>query len=173
MTTANPATTPYDVYLLAGATALPDLGDLVFRFPLLGTASTQRLLLQRTEMPGYLGLDLPFTDAVALLARLRTQGAAGQVAPSAYRQPRISVDDALLLAQPVLMQREAGRFARYQFGPVMVWREDVRWWVIGAVSEQLLNEGHIPGGVSTAVDKIDGHIWTLDDMSALGSQDLP
>ena len=29
----------------------------------------------------------------------------------------------------------------------MVWREDVRWWVIGAVSEQLLNEGHIPGGV--------------------------
>src|SRR5271166_732873 len=143
MTAANLANTPYDVYLLAGATALPDLGDLIFQFPLLGTASTQPLLLQRTEVPGFLGLDLPFADAVALLVRLRTQGAAGKVAPSAYRQPQISVDDALLLAQPVLMQREAGTFARYQFGPVMVWREGVRWWVIGAVSERLLNEGHI------------------------------
>ena len=173
MTAANPANTPYDVYLLAGATTLPDLGDLIVRFPLLGTTSTQRLLVQRTEMPGFLSLDLPFGDAVALLVRLRTQGAVGQVVPSAYRQPQISVDNALTIAQPVLLQREAEVFAGYQFGPVMVWREEVRWWVIGAVSQRLLNEGHIPGGVATQVDKLDGRIWTHEQMSALVTQDLP
>jgi len=33
----------------------------------------------------------------------------------------------------------------------MLWRKEARWWVIGTVSQQLLDEGHIPGGVWIAV----------------------
>jgi hypothetical protein len=150
-----------------------DLSDLSAEFPALSVPATQALLLQRSLSPGFLGLDLPFYDALALLGRLRTRGAVGHLTPVVYRQPRVSIDEALLLAQPVLIQREATAFTGYQFGPVTLWREEARWWVIGAVSEQLLNEGHIPGGVSTVIDKLDGHIWTFEEIEALMREDRP
>jgi hypothetical protein len=163
---ANEATSINDIYLMAGCVTQPDLSDLGARFPVLTSTEFQSLLVRSSD-PGFLGLDMPYADAVMLLGRLQVGGAVGQVTPAAYRHPSLSIDEALALAQPILVQHEAAEFAGYQFGPVILWREEARWWVIGAVSEQLLDEGHIPGGVSIAVDKLDGHIWTFNEIVGL------
>lgn len=167
---ANEATSINDIYLMAGCVTQPDLSDLSARFPRLTSTGFQSLLGERSSNPGFLGLDMPYADAVLLLGRLQVGGAVGQVTPATYRRPSLSIDDALALAQPILVRREAAKFAGYQFGPVMVWREEARWWVVGAVSERLLDEGHIPGGVSIAVDKLDGHIWTFTEIVGLDGQ---
>jgi len=158
----------FDVYLLIGCATRPDLGALIAANPLLARPftdpTTQATLTQRDAAPGFLGVDVSQQQATALLTELQRLGAQGSILPSLYRQPRISAQEAAVRAQPTLVQQEAHYFPSYQFGPVRVWQDDARWWVVGAVAQKLVDEGHIPGGVVVYVDKLDGRVLTGDDM---------
>ena len=166
--TPPPQAGAFDVYLLMGCATRPDLGALIAATPTLARPltdlATQARLMRRDAAPGFLGVDLSQQQATGLLIELQRLGAQGSILPSLYRQPRISAREAAARAQPTLVQQEAQYFPTYQFGPVRVWQDDARWWVVGAVAQKLVDEGHIPGGVVVYVDKLDGRVLTGDDM---------
>ncbi|MEO7001623.1 MAG: hypothetical protein ABI068_07455 [Ktedonobacterales bacterium] len=168
----GPQAGDFDVYLLIGCASRPDLGTVIAANPLLASPLTdlvvQARLTQRNGAPGFLGVDVSQQQATSLLAELQRLGAHGAVIPSLYRQPRISAQEAASRAQPVLVQQEAQYFPNYQFGPVRVWQDDARWWVIGAVAQKLIDEGHIPGGVVVYVDKLDGRVLSSDEKLRVG-----
>ena len=51
----------------------------------------------------------------------------------------------------------------YVFKPTRYAREIEPCWMFCAVSDQLIEEGYIPGAVFACVDKTDGHIWSDEE----------
>lgn len=167
----------YDIYLGAGCRASPEISDLAERIPALADANVvarfQAVLrphprfpgLNRSEEPpGFLGLDLPQDLARALYQRLAAARARGEVLPSAYRQPRVSQEEARPIAEQAIQHLQAASFSGYAFEPVCFHQEAPRWWSFVAGSEQLQEEGYIPGALFACVDKLDGHVWEDDEM---------
>ncbi len=60
-------------------------------------------------------------------------------------------------------RRNAPRFSGYEFSPVQLFRDEGVSWIFLSGSQQLMNEGWIPGALFVTVDKRDGHIWTDDE----------
>jgi len=52
------------------------------------------------------------------------------------------------------------RLAKYEFGPVVLDSENEVSWLFVSASEQLQDEGCIPGAIFVRVDKRDGHVWS-------------
>lgn len=159
----------YDIYLSGGCRTLPDLEDLVGEIPvLLDPIFQQKLLTPSPRRPGFLGLDLPEPLAKALFQRLKSTRAVGLWLLSAYRQPRISKDQAASLAEQAIPELSAKHYQRYPgdtLGPVHFAGEQPERWVFKATSERLSKiEG---GGLWVSVDKLDGHIWTREDFERL------
>lgn len=77
----------------------------------------------------------------------------------------LTIADALPIAEREIATVINGseRLRRYEFGPVHYLRETDRYWVFSAGSEQLMEEGYVPGAISACVDKIDGHVWDTDE----------
>ncbi len=59
--------------------------------------------------------------------------------------------------------KNAEELQGYEFGPVKFRRENERFWVFSAGSGQLFEEGYVPGAVYACIDKIDGHVWSLEE----------
>ena len=157
----------YDIYLSMGCRELPVLDDLVTQIPMLADpALQQKILTGSPHHPGFLGLDLPEELAQALFRRLKSKRAGGLWLLSAYRQPRVSQEQAARLAEPAIAELAKNHFQRHPddtLGPVGFVGERPEVWVFGARSEQLGAMGMIPGGLWVSVDKLDGHIWTRED----------
>lgn len=161
---------PYDVYLTSGCATPPDLDDLVEQIPELHTTSLQARL-SSWRPGGFLGLDLAEHVAHGLLERLQRAHARGFVAPAAYRTPAVSREEAFPLGKQYIDRVIASRFPTVTFAPVAYLRESARWWTFFAGSPQLQSEGLIPGAVFASIDKLDGHVWTPEEMEHLfGSQ---
>lgn len=77
----------------------------------------------------------------------------------------LTLIEALPLAQRHIAEviNRSERLRRYEFLPVEFWRETERYWVFSAVSPQSQAEGRVPGAVSVCVDKLDGHIWSVEE----------
>lgn len=157
----------YDIYLSTGCRELPVLDDLVTRIPMLADpALQQKILTGSPHHPGFLGLDLPEELAQTLFRRLQTTRAVGLWLLSAYRQPRVSKEQAVKLAEPAIAELAKKHFERHPddtLGPVGFVGEKSEFWVFGARSEQLIAMDMIPGSLRVSVDKLDGHIWTRED----------
>jgi hypothetical protein len=54
--------------------------------------------------------------------------------------------------------------SHYEFGKVEVKSENERFWTFVSGSDQLFQEGYVPGAVYACVDKTDGHLWSMDDV---------
>lgn len=59
--------------------------------------------------------------------------------------------------------RESDKLSKYEFSPIKFCYEDECSWTFAAGSEQLYDEGCIPGAIFASVDKKDGHIWSRDE----------
>ena len=59
--------------------------------------------------------------------------------------------------------KNSERLSRYEFGPVRFRRENPAFWVFSAGSQQLIEEGCIPGAVFACVDKTEGHLWNREE----------
>ena len=56
---------------------------------------------------------------------------------------------------------------KYKFEAVNFVRENDWYWVFSAGSEQMQEEGYVPGAITVGVDKLDGHIWTENEYDNL------
>lgn len=156
----------FDIYLYQRCLRPPDLHDLVDQI----SAARDPLLLARLQErrpSAFLGLDLPEEAAHALRRRIKQCGARAHVAPSAYREPKVSIEEARAIAERAIAQRRESRYPTYTFGEVTYGGEGPWWWIFGAGSEQLQAEGWIPGAIIEYVDKLDGHLWQNEEMERM------
>lgn len=150
----------FDIYLSSGC--LPGhLEGIAVHKNLLGQAWGEKL---EQQAPGFLGLDLPKPEAERLLGVLKQAGARGVMVPSSYREPTLSMDEALLRAERIIARKQATHFPGYGFSSTQLHREDAMWWIFGSMSQRLVDEGRIPGAVFAYIDKCDGHEWTSDNI---------
>ncbi len=161
----------YDVCLSWECAQLPNLTDLAQHIPQVTEPAFQQLLTQPVPArPVFVGLDLSRSLAFVLLQRLRTTGAVGVVVHATYRHPTIEISQAATLAAQSIQQRREQHFPEYHFQFVSFQREKATTWTFFAASEQLLWEGHIPGGLFADVDKLDGHIWLPEEFEQLARE---
>jgi len=157
----------YDVVLVTGCTSTPRLDDLVERVPALADPDVQtRMLGWRQHWPDFLGLDLPQSLALVVYARLKRAGAHGGVHLAAYRTPRVTVEQARTIAEPVMAERQA-QYPRMTFSPLQFSSRHggVERWAFFAACEEWQQEGKIPGALFVSVDKLDGHVWTREEFA--------
>lgn len=77
----------------------------------------------------------------------------------------LTIEDALQIAQREIASviASSDRMEEYEFEPVRLrWEYDL-FWVFSAGSKQLMDEGYVPGAISACVDKVDGHIWSIEE----------
>lgn len=151
----------HDVYLTSGCTERAALDEKTTA--ILGPELMSRIY---QAQPAFLGLDLPLEAALELMKALRSAGGRGLVVPSAYRQPRLSPQQAYLSAKRSISEKQARYFPSHQFNEVRLIRDYALWWVYCAPSPQLIEEGHVPGAVFAYVDKLDGRTWEPEEMEA-------
>lgn len=157
----------YDIYLSMGGRALPDLNDLMRAVPALAEPQMQQKIVQRSPKPGFLGLDLTSDQAKTLMQRLKAQKAVGYPVPSAYRQPKITIEQATPIATQAIEQLHKAHIPEHTLGPVLLRKDEPACWTFGAVSEEWVKEGRIPGVLFASVDKLDGHVWKAEEFEQL------
>ncbi|MEN9489935.1 MAG: hypothetical protein RJA63_384 [Pseudomonadota bacterium] len=108
-----------------------------------------------------LGLALP--DAQALLRDARACGANVYLVPVAYRHAPISLDQARAIAEKAYTQLIAqGR----RLGALEPGYDDRLWWVFCADDIEAIEQDRYPGRVHIAIDKLDGHMRTKEELDA-------
>lgn len=156
----------YDIYLTCECSTLPYLTDLARTIPHIGDPFwQQRLQTFTSETRGFLGLDLQKSQARKLLQRIQEAHGEAIIADTAYRQPAISQAEALGLALDAVFDRRDAYFSTYHFHPIAFHSEKAMTWTFFSASDQLMAEGHIPGGIFVDIDKIDGHIWQPEEFT--------
>lgn len=65
--------------------------------------------------------------------------------------------------EEALRRQHTPRLSRYEFGPIVFDSENDLSWLFVSASEQLQNEGCIPGALFVRIDKRDGHIWSDEE----------
>lgn len=157
----------YDVVLVNGCTSTPRLDDLVERVPALADPDVQtRMLGWRQHWPDFLGLDLPQSLALVVYARLKRAGAHGGVDLAAYRTPRVTVEQARTIAEPVMAEQQA-QYPDMTFSPLQfsLPHGGVACWAFLAACKEWQEKGLIPGALFVSVDKLDGHVWTREEFA--------
>ena len=137
--------------------------------PILAEAAFSEGLLQRLLGAGFLGLSLSGDTADQILAELTLAGGRGIVVPAAYRQPKVTSSMAMPIASLVIA--EIQKRVEHTFYPVEFLTEGPLWWKFGAASPELLERGIVPGAAYVCVDKLDGHVWSRQEMVTLNGEE--
>lgn len=61
---------------------------------------------------------------------------------------------------------QSAELSQHSFGDVGFLRENELMWTFASGSEELIEQGFVPGAVIVSVDKTDGHIWSRDEMES-------
>jgi hypothetical protein len=113
-------------------------------------------------MSRYEDLNLTLPDAKSRQATLREQGRRCILVQTRYRDPSVTIETAAPIADADLSRRAAER-PSVSYEPAVLLREHPMFFTFIAVSPELREQGVIPGGLTSSVDKVDGHVWTLDE----------
>lgn len=78
----------------------------------------------------------------------------------------VNYEEALQIAEIHIKERIrlSEFFSRYEFGELGLRSENERFWTFVRGSDQLFDEGYVPGAVYACVDKADGHLWNDDEV---------
>lgn len=68
---------------------------------------------------------------------------------------------------------QSEKLAAYQFAPAVLESDGEYFWTFASGSEQLQQEGVVPGALHACVDKVDGHVWTNQEMEEFFSDKQP
>lgn len=73
-----------------------------------------------------------------------------------------------MIAEQLLRSQVAASefWRRYHFNETLLFRETPVFWVFLLPSEELIEESHVPGGLTICVDKSDGHVWSNEEQEA-------
>ena len=151
----------YDVYLLSSCSKPIDIAHLPIDIRPLAKRGLEK------SKPDFLGLNLSRNLAADFVKQLHLAGGNGLVVLSAYRQPKVTIEIAYTIAEKAIYQKQEKHFPNFKFESVKFLSEAAMWWEFGADSAELIEQGYIPGGIRVRVDKLDGHIWTLQEEVSL------
>ncbi|GCE23182.1 hypothetical protein [Dictyobacter kobayashii] len=159
----------YDLAISGFCHTQPHLQDLLQSIPQLTDEWLQAHIMKNERMAEsyeqwivfpFLKLDLPYELAKTLALRLQEAGAWANYIPSIYREPQIPLSEALLMAEPIIMEQHKRVIPNEPLGPVKL----VEWlwtpyWLLGTFSRALYEQNYL----YAYIDKVDGHIWTRDE----------
>jgi len=90
--------------------------------------------------------------------------------PEEYLGPGLDADAAPAIAEVALADLVADRQARAEshlhFAETELVGKSPLWWTFRRVCAEWQEEGLVPGAVSCAVDRVDGHIWSTAETEA-------
>ena len=146
-----PTTTDgYDIYMLRACTRLPSVPAEYGPVP-------QQVVRRPPEV---LHLGLPLADAQRYLKALMGAGGSGRLAPIRYRHPGISPQQGLARAQAEFEQR---RTPGQDYDPIVFLHDEGVWWLYCAPRREPYVDNRIPGHMYLYIDKLDGHLGSLQE----------
>ncbi len=153
----------YDIYLGTSCDILPELSDMKQEISLLADITFQSRVLEKSCSPGVLGLELSEDLIKRLLERFKRAGAEGYYFSTHYYRPRISIEQAMVIAKEAIEKKRLQIVPTDTLGPLFKFGDEPLYWTFGSVSEQLMKEGQLPGVLFASIDKLDGHIWEFEE----------
>jgi hypothetical protein len=84
--------------------------------------------------------------------------------PSRYRAASLEESRAQDIAHDWLVQEIKKLSPDLTFQPVRLRTTDPMRFSFIAICDQWRDAGRIPGGLTCSVDRVDGHVWTFDEM---------
>lgn len=153
----------YDIYLRSGCKSTPDLKDFIEQCPAIGNPEVQTLCLSQQIRPGFLGLDLPDALAYSLLERLIAAKASACRVPITYRQPRITREEAQMIAEQAFLQQQRTEFPDQMCGPTVFKNDQIISWTFRTTLAGKYRFAH--------VDKLDGHLCQEAERSFLYAEE--
>ena len=104
---------------------------------------------------GWFRLDMDLDEAKKIFIKVRKYRANGYLVATEYRHPAITQSAARLIALKKYNQLIAeGR----KLDVLDEGFDEIMWWSFCAEDKIAIEEGRIPGTVTIAVDKLDGHL---------------
>lgn len=148
--------TSYDIHLSRNTNVNSDLQRLIQK--LAEDEGVHTLTLEKVDSPTFLGLDLSAELAITLWKQLKANEVKSIIVPSMYREPLLTVDDALSYAKSIVEQKKK-QDPSDEFGELYYVLEDIMWHTFRVFSEKMRVEKRSPGSFYINIDKIDGHLW--------------
>jgi len=169
---SDSAASQFDLFLVHEPKGVLNIESL--SVPPLSSDVAQTVLRHLSLMPppGVLEVALPKRLAWELMGRLSAIGATGDILEVAYRTSRISIEEARSAAEQALMNWLATEKSANTYEPLQhltsLTHGKARWWTFFARSPEAQEQGYIPGGAMLYVDKVDGHVWTNEELNLIG-----
>ncbi|MBX7222701.1 MAG: hypothetical protein K1Y36_22325 [Blastocatellia bacterium] len=154
-------TASYDIYVSDECEEIPDWGNWAEKIPMLCHPEFQARL--KKSGLRFLGLNLPLSQALELLQFIKKYTKWGLAIPAQYREPKISRAEADRIGTVELQRIQQTKPDRV-YGPIGFDGESHMWWTYYSLLPELKNL--YPNAIFTYVDKIDGHIWTSEEMES-------
>ncbi len=153
---------PFDIYLYVGCANPPAPGEEI---PLPLREPSVFVRVMRWESRGFLGLDLLRPEVATIRKWFKEHHASVLLVPVAYRQPRVTVEEAYPIAEQFRRQKQSRRYPTLTWGPIVraAHAGEACAWAFFSGSDELQRQGYVPGGLFACVDKLDGHVWTDED----------
>jgi hypothetical protein len=160
----------YDIYIYQAGKTLPEMNDLIDSFPELANQKTQLHTLHDSRK--FLGLNLPFDIAKNLTRRLHTEAKAScQIIPTRYRdnEPKFTIETAYPIAEKALRELQTTKYPEIHFYPIIYTpgHSGIMYITFASGGKEWQDEGLIPGAIFASVDRLDGHLWTDEEMIEL------
>lgn len=149
----------YDIYLFTGVRTLPPTEKLLTAVPAFEEPAALELFQERIQQrnPAFLSLDLKARSVIAVFQYVRSGKATGYILPAAYRQPRISSEEAFPLVEAAMLSLKADLSPEQQTTSLKFAREEPVCWAFNLTYGQRTR-------VSVHIDKLDGHVWQKRDL---------
>ncbi|HEU4327338.1 MAG TPA: hypothetical protein VFS21_29645 [Roseiflexaceae bacterium] len=151
----------YDIYLFSGCNSIPEMEEIQRILPDVDID----FLISRIQMPspGFLGVKLDKERAILFLKTIETYLAQGIYLPYSYSTPLLDDNKALVVGNNELQKLEI-ESPQLHFYPPRVHSSYPLWFKVVIGCKEWIEDGFIPGAVVLFVDKIDGHIWTNEQI---------
>lgn len=161
----------YDLHLSKGCEAPPNIIDLLGISSDLMTFQLYLRLLENNT--GFLGLGFQLDTAKKMLRYLKYSKTRcnGLIVPIRYRDNplKYNVETAFPLASRVLEELKSTRYSNLHFRP-MAYRHPhstVMYITFSAATDEWREAAIIPGAIFISVDRLDGHIWSDEEIREL------
>src|SRR5689334_21057191 len=110
----------YDLYITQACDYLPEFSDLAQQTPVVTYEAFQQwIVTKKFGGLGFLHLQLEKSLAEQLLQRLKSAGARGAVFKAAYRQPKLTFEEAHRIAEQAILGQQKQHYPSHSFGPVV------------------------------------------------------
>lgn len=107
------------------------------------------------------GRDLPLAEA-SVVSKTSGQRQRLLPVPAAYRGPVVSRESAMQAALMIL-ESEASERSLGTRGPVQLYSESAMYYTFILPVAEWQEAGRIPGGLTCAIDKLDGLVWSVEE----------